>query len=328
MHVPGRTRPSTRTSTRTASTRTTSRPARCARPTAPQACWALEQHTDELAARDRHGPGRVPPLQLHRHRRRGPDAADVPADRPPGVPRERRRDERLRAGAARGRGDRPRRRLVADVRGALGRLREAQRRRLGRDRHRRAGVRHRLGHGAADARRRRARHAARGLHARLPGHRRRPVGHGRDRLADDVNNGRAVVAGREAGRRAAAPARGRRDRGLARATSSSSTGFAQVKGSPDSACPIADLAAPRTAASCCSAPARARRRRRRRPTTPTASASSAWTPGRRRRSAATRCASSSTATPASSACSRSRARTTPARSSTRPAPRARSRAAS
>ncbi len=60
----------------------------------------------------------------------------------------------------------------------------------------------------------------------------------------------------------------------------------------------------------------------------TASASSAWTPGRRRRSAATPCASSSTATPASRACSRSPARTTRARSSTRPAPRARSRAAS
>ena len=61
-------------------------------------------------------------------------------------------------------------------------------------------------------------------------------------------------------------------------------GFAQVKGSPDSRVSVAELAAAATAASCCSAPARARLRPGRRPTTRTASARSAWTPGRRRRS--------------------------------------------
>ena len=87
-------------------------------PTAPQACWALEQHTDELAAAIGMDPVDFRRKQLHRHRRRGPDAAGLPADRPAGVHRQRRRDERLRPGAARGRGDRPRRRLVADLRRA------------------------------------------------------------------------------------------------------------------------------------------------------------------------------------------------------------------
>ena len=52
-------------------------------------------------------------------------------------------------GPARGRGDRHRLRLVAVVRRAVGRVREAQRRRLGHDHHRRAGERHGRGHGAA-----------------------------------------------------------------------------------------------------------------------------------------------------------------------------------
>ena len=240
--------------------------------------------------RDRHGSRRVPPPALHRHRRRGPDAAGLPADRPARVHRQRRRDEQLRPGAARGRGDRPRRRLVADVRGAVGRVREAQLGRLGRDHHGRAGVRHRLGHDAADAGRRRARHAARGLHARLPGHRRRPVGHGRDRLADARQQRPRRRRGRQAGRRSAPPARGRPDGGRpgrhrARGRLRPGQGLARqprLRRRP--------RRRPHTAASCCSAPARARLRRGRRPTTRTASARSAWMRGRRRRSAATPCA--------------------------------------
>ncbi len=46
-------------------------------PTAPQVCWALEQHMDELAGRSRDRPGRAAPPHADRRRRRGPDAAGV-----------------------------------------------------------------------------------------------------------------------------------------------------------------------------------------------------------------------------------------------------------
>ena len=125
-------------------------------------------------------------------------------------------------GPARGRGDRRRLRLVAVVRRALGRVREAQRRRLGHDHHGRAGVRHGRRHGPAAARRRGARHAARGLLDPLPGHRRRPVGHGLVRLADDVQQRPRRDRRRDRGARAAARRRRRPSSRRPRTTSSSS----------------------------------------------------------------------------------------------------------
>jgi CO/xanthine dehydrogenase Mo-binding subunit len=135
-----------------------------------------------------------------------------------------------------------------------------------------------------------------------------------------VNNGRAVVG--------AAKQIGDQLRQLAADEMEASPedielveGHAQIKGSPDRRVAIADLAAAAHGGELLLG------RRGPRPTTHSASASSAWTPGRLRRSAAMRCASSSTATPASCGCSRSPAPTTRARSSTRSVPRARSRAA-
>ena len=62
----GRTRSRTSTSTRTWSTRTTSRPSSIRAPTAPQACWAVEQHMDEVAAAHRHGRRRAAPAHADR----------------------------------------------------------------------------------------------------------------------------------------------------------------------------------------------------------------------------------------------------------------------
>ena len=147
-------------------------------PTAPQVCWALEQHMDELAAALGLDAGRAAaphgdPRRLgHGH---GPGARphhDARDARPCG------RDDRLRRRAARRRGDRRRDRLVAVLRDEVRRVREAQPGRHRDDRDRRPGERHRLGDGDADLRRRGARHATRGLHAPLPGHGRRARGTG------------------------------------------------------------------------------------------------------------------------------------------------------
>ena len=124
-------------------------------------------------ARDRDGSGRAPPPQHRARGRRGPDAADLQPDRRGRDPRARLRADRLRQGAAGGRGDRRRVRLVAVVHAGLRRVREARGRRLGHDRDRRHGVRHRCRDGAADPRRRGARHASGGLQHPLAGHRRR-----------------------------------------------------------------------------------------------------------------------------------------------------------
>ena len=70
-------------------------------PTAPQACWAVEQHMDELAAALGLDPGRAAAPHAHRGGRREPDAPGVRADRGQGDARARGRDDRLRPGAAR-----------------------------------------------------------------------------------------------------------------------------------------------------------------------------------------------------------------------------------
>ena len=101
-------------------------------PTAPQACWALEQHTDEVAAAIG-----MDPVEFRRTA--CIDTGDEGPTRQVYLPiglqeciATASREGRLRAAVAGGRGDRRRRRLVAVVRRAVGRVREAQRRRIGR----------------------------------------------------------------------------------------------------------------------------------------------------------------------------------------------------
>ena len=50
-------------------------------PTAPQSCWAIESHTDEVAAAVGMDPVEFRKLQCGRHRRRGPERPDVRRDR-------------------------------------------------------------------------------------------------------------------------------------------------------------------------------------------------------------------------------------------------------
>ena len=108
-----------------------------------------------------------------------------------------------------------------------------------------------------------ARHAAGGLLAPLPGHRRGAVRHGLVRLADDLQQ----RPRRDRRRRRPARAAARRGRGAARGArrtiSSSRDGAVLVKGSPDKSITIAKLAGggPSTAR----APARCRTRPRRSP---------------------------------------------------------------
>ena len=176
-------------------------------PTAPQVCWALEQHMDELA--EALG---LDPVELRRRTlvETGSVTADGPgarADRDEGDARAGGRADRRRRRPARGRGDRHRVRLVAVLRGERRRVRQAQPRRHRHDRDRRAGERHRRGDGDAAVRGGGARHAPRGLLAPLPGHGRRAVGHGLVRLADDVQQ-RASRARRDGGGARPAPRRG------------------------------------------------------------------------------------------------------------------------
>ena len=82
-------------------------------PTAPQVCWAVEQHMDELAEALGARLGRAAPAHAHRGRGRGADAPGVRADRDEGDARAGRRDDRAGRRPARGRGDRRCVRLVA-----------------------------------------------------------------------------------------------------------------------------------------------------------------------------------------------------------------------
>ena len=128
-------------------------------PTAPQVCWALEQHMDEVAARSS-GSTRSS-CAAERSSREGDEGPTRQGFEPIGAARDaraRRRDDRLRRGAAR------RTRRSASPCGwwpsfthRVGRVREAERRRLGHDHHRRPGVRHRRRDGAAAPRGRGAR---------------------------------------------------------------------------------------------------------------------------------------------------------------------------
>ena len=172
-----RTRSRTSTSSRRSSTRTTSRRRSIRAPTAPQVCWALEQHMDELAsALD------LDPVELRRRTliEEGSAAADAArCSSAIGMKETLERAVELIGygrGAARGRGDRRRVRLVAVLRRERGRLREAQRRRHRDDRHRRAGERHRRRDGLPLLVAEELGMQPGGLLAPLPGHRRRARG--------------------------------------------------------------------------------------------------------------------------------------------------------
>ncbi len=78
-------------------------------PTAPQVCWALEQHMDELAAALGMDPVELRRTHADRGGLRHRDRPGARADRDEGDAREGGRADRLRAGAARRRGDRRRR---------------------------------------------------------------------------------------------------------------------------------------------------------------------------------------------------------------------------
>ena len=155
-------------------------------PTAPQVCWALEQHMDELARALE-----IDPVELRR-RTLIEEGAEGPtrqmfeqigmketlerAVELIGYDQELPDDEAI--GVACGWWP-----CFGAAAGAYVKLNGDG---TGNDRHRRAGERHRRRDGAADPRGRAARDEARGLLAPLPGHRRGTVGHGLVRLADDL----------------------------------------------------------------------------------------------------------------------------------------------
>ena len=219
-------------------------------PTAPQSCWALESHTDEVAA----ALG-MDPVDFRRL-----NAVDTGVEGPSGqtygeIGVQQCIEEATKlvgygARTARRRGHRRRHRLVAELRGAVRRVHQDRRRRLGPDHHRRAGVRHRRGDDAAPARGRGTGHGARGLRADLPGHRRsRPYDMGATGSQTMFNNGRAVRRRGRPDRRTAA--------GLAAEHLEASPadivladGHAHVAGTPASTVSIAELAGSPSAASC------------------------------------------------------------------------------
>ena len=297
-------------------------------PTAPQACWAVEQHMDAVAGELGIDPGRVPAQDDRPHRRRGPDRPGVRADRRSRDAGPGGRADRLRPGPARRRGDRRRARLVAVVRGAVRRVPEAERRRLRDDHHRRPGVRHRRGDGAADAGRRGAR-AWSPRTSRSSTRTRTPAPYDAGARA---RRRRSTTAARWSPPRArcasscsTSPRRSWRRRAP---TSSWSTGRCASRARrPERVDPGAGREGPRRRAA-------ARPGRRRRAGDARGRRVRLHRPARlgvvrsRRRSSPTRCAARSTATRASSACWRSRRRTTAAGSSTRSARTARSRAGS
>ena len=100
-------------------------------PAAPQVCWAVEQHTDELARAIGMDPAEFRLKNLVEEGDEGPAGPGVPGHRDAREPRARDGAHRLRQGSARGRGDRHRLRLVAHVLAAFRRPREAQLRRVG-----------------------------------------------------------------------------------------------------------------------------------------------------------------------------------------------------
>ena len=108
----------------------TSQPSSSVRaPTAPQMCWALEQHMDEVAAAIGMDPAELRRRTLIDEGDQGPDRSGIRGDRRQAGSRSRPRDDRIRTGAARGRGHRHRMWMVAILRLELRRLHQAQRRR-------------------------------------------------------------------------------------------------------------------------------------------------------------------------------------------------------
>ena len=163
-------------------------------PTAPQVCWALEQHMDELA--EALG---MDPVELRR--RTLIEEGSVTAT---GQVLERvaMKETLEKAVELIGYGQElPEDEAIGVACGwwpcfaaATRCLREAQSRRHRHDRHRRAGERHRRGDGDADVRGRGARDEARGLLAALSGHRRGPSDMGSCGSQTTFNSGRAVIA--------------------------------------------------------------------------------------------------------------------------------------
>ena len=182
-------------------------------PTGPQACWAVEQHHDVLAARVGLDPVEFRWRNLVRDGDEGPTRQRHEGDG--AIDTLKAAVERITAGEplATGRGDRGRVRLVVQRPGAVRRVRPARVGRQRPDRDRRPGERHGCGDGPADPGGRGARDAARGLRDHLPGHRHRAVRRRQLRQPDDVQQ---RPGGRRGRARGPAPAprsrRGRRSR--------------------------------------------------------------------------------------------------------------------
>ena len=178
-------------------------------PTAPQVCWALEQHMDELAAALGMDPvelrrrtlieeGSVTPTGQKLEQIAMKETLEKAVELI-GYGQELPEDEAI--GVACGWWP-----CFAANSGAYVKLNPDG---TGHDRHGRAGERHGRRDGDAAVRGRGARDAAGGLLDPLPGHRRRPLGHGLVRLADDVQQ---RPRGDRRGRRGARPAPRRRSR--------------------------------------------------------------------------------------------------------------------
>ena len=231
-----------RTSSRPSTTRTTSRRSSIRAPTAPQVCWALEQHMDELAA----ALG-MDPVELRRRtliengsvtatgqvlERIAMKETLEKAVELIGYGQELPEDEAI--GVAVGwwpcfsakRGAYVK--LNADGTGTI--ITGAQENGTGAVMAMPTSSPSELGH------------AARGLLDPLPGHRRRALGHGLVRLADDVQQRPRRDRSRRRRARAAARRRGRAARGGAADDLELAEGTVRVKGSPDKSVTIADLA--------------------------------------------------------------------------------------
>ena len=283
-------------------------------PTAPQACWAVEQHMDSVAARARastrwscaaatsssegdEGPTRqvFDPIGAAETLDKAAEmigyGRDLPDDEAIGIACGWWPSFSIASGAYV--------KLNADGSGD--------------DRHRRPGVRHRRRDGAAAAGSRGARHAAGGLLGPLPGHRRRAVRLRRVGIADDLQQRPGRGRGGGGHPRAAADARPRTRWRRRAPTSSWPTAPCGSRARRPRASASRRCARRPRATSSCSAAGRALRRRCPRSTPPGAPAGWAWSRSWRRRSSRTPCTARSTARPASSGCSRSPRPTTRAR---------------
>ncbi len=294
-------------------------------PTAPQVCWGLEQHMDEVARAIGMDPVELRRRTLIEEGAEGPtrqvfdkvgvrdtletavemigyDDADLPEDEAIGVAT----------------GWWP---CMAGPSGAYIQMNGDGSATVA---HRCTGERQRRRHGDAGVRRPGARDRSEGRLDPVPGHRRRAVGHGLLQLADDVQQRPRDPGCGGRGARAAARRRPPTSSRPTAATSSSPTAprASRVRPTARSRSPTSSA---RSAPSTGRVPARCRRPR---PATPAAaSGASATRRSSRRSSSRRRPTSRSTVRRASSACCASPRHTTRAGSSTRPAPTARSTAA-